>query len=190
MLDELTKNLTPRILFLLLLAVAVLIVSTGNTIWFKKQIKDYRQLQAKHKNMQEHPSDLSSVEAVAKQMRQEIFDLEKQLTEVGRDVLRGTKPLKVISDLGRYAKQHDVKMVGIKPEEEIRGELYTEIPFNVDLTGSYADLFKWVYSLEHSNSPLFIKKFAVSLGAESQDGGKAVRKMQLTVGLIQPVKEG
>ena len=181
MLEELTKNLNPRMMFLLLFAGAVLISSTGYSIWFKKPIKEYGQLQIRYETMQNRPSDLASVEKATQKLRKEIDDLNAQLTEIGREVLKGTKPLSVISDLGAYAKQHNVQMVGIKPAPLIKGKLYTEVPFNVELLGDYAQLFKWVYSLEHSKSPLFIKEFSMLSGSGTEN-----RKMQLTVGLIQP----
>ncbi len=170
-------------MFLLLLAGVVLLLSTANTLWFKKQIKDYRQLKENYNAIQADSVDLASAELVAKNLRKEISKLDDQLTSVGREVLKG-KPLSVIADLGRYAKQYQVQMVNIKPESEIRGELYTEIPFNVSLSGSYADLFKWVYTLENSNNPLFIKNFSMSLGTDQTN-----RTMQLAIGLIQLVEE-
>ena len=183
MLDELTKSLSPRLLFLLLFAMAALISSTGYSIWFKKPIKEYKQLQTRYETMNNQPTDLASVEKATETLRDEIDDLNDQLTEIGREVLKGTKALSVISDLGAYAKQHNVQMVGIKPARVIKGELYTEVPFNVDLLGDYGQLFKWVYSLEHSKSPLFIKEFSMLPGA-----GAEKRMMRLTVGLIQPVQ--
>jgi len=183
MLDELTKNLNPRMIFLLLLAVAVLISSTAYSMWFKKPIKEYQQLQTRYETLQSQPSDLASVEMITYKLRNEIDDLNAQLTEIGREVLKGTKPLSVISDLGAYAKQHSVQMASIKPAKPVKGTLYTEVPFHVELSGDYGQLFKWVYALEHSNSPLFIKAF--SMRSES---GEEKRKMQLTIGLIQPLQ--
>lgn len=183
MLDELTKNLNPRMLFLLLLAGSVLIASTGYSMWFKNSIKEHKQLQSGFETMQSKPSDQASVEKVSHSLRNEIDNLNTQLTEIGREVLKGTKPLSVISSLGAYAKQHNVKMVGIKPEKAITGTLYTEVPFHVELSGDYGQLFKWVYALEHSNSPLFIKEFSMM-----PESGTEKRRMQLTVGLIQPLQ--
>ncbi len=183
MLEELTKSLNPRMIFLLLFAGATLITSTGYSAWFKKPIKEYRKLQISYVELQSQPSDLASVETASLKLRKEISDLNGQLTEIGREVLKGTKPLSVISDLGTFAKQHDVQMVGIKPAPAIKGTLYTEVPFNVELSGGYEQLFKWVYSLEHSSSPLFIKEFSMMPGSDVEN-----RKMQLTVGLIQPIQ--
>ncbi|MFK8067952.1 MAG: type 4a pilus biogenesis protein PilO [Gammaproteobacteria bacterium] len=183
MLDELTKSLTPRLMFLLLVAGVVLLLSAANAVWFKKQIKDYRQLSESYNTIKNHPADLDSAELIAKNLRKEISELDEQLSTVGREVLKG-KPLSVIADLGRYAKQHQVQMVNIKPEAEVKGELYTEIPFNVSLLGSYEDLYKWVYTLENSNNPLFIKNFTLSSGSD-----KTTRTLQLAVGLIQPIEE-
>jgi len=183
MLDELTKSLDTRMIFLLLFAGATLIASTGYSAWFKSPIKEYRKLQTQYETMRDQPSDLASVEKAAQVLRKEIDGLNGQLTEIGREVLKGTKPLSVISDLGSYAKKHNVQMVGIKPAQAIKGTLYTEVPFNVELSGGYGQLFKWVYSLEHSNSPLFIKEFSMLSGT-----GVENRRMKLTVGLIQPLQ--
>ncbi len=184
MLAELTKNLSPRLMFLLLSAAAVLILSTGYSAGFKKPIKEYQQLQTRYETMQQQPSDLVSVEMDTRKLRKEIGDLNGQLTVIGREVLKGTKPLSVISDLGLYAKQHDVQMISVTPAPAIRGKLYTEVPFNVELSGDYGQLFKWVYSLEHSNSPLFIRQFSMLPGSDAK-----TRKMQLVIGLIQPLQE-
>ena len=183
MLEELTKKLNPRMIFLLLFTGVTLITSTGYSAWFKKPIKEYRKLQISYVELQNKPSDLASVEKVSRELRKEISGLNNQLTEIGREVLKGTKPLTVISDLGAFAKQHDVQMVGISPAQAIKGTLYIEVPFNVELSGGYEQLFKWVYSLENSSSPLFIKEFSMMPGP-----GVENRKMRLTVSLIQPLQ--
>ncbi len=186
MLNELSKNLTPRMMFLLLLAGAVLILSTGYSAWFKKPIKEYSLLENRFTEMQKNPSDLAGAERETLNLRKEIADLNQQLTAIGREVLKGARPASVIADLGVYAKQHNVQVAGIKPAAEKQGKLYTEVPFNVELSGAYGQLFKWVYSLEHSNKPLFIKEFSVMAGSDEGN-----RRMQLTLSLIQPPeKEG
>ncbi len=185
MLDQLTKTLSPRLISLLLLAVATLIISTGYSGWFKNPVKEYKQLLTQVENLQRQPLDQQSAEREAQKIRQEITDLNQRLTETGREVLKGTKAIDVISDLGAYAKQHNVQLTDVSPGNKTTGERYTEIPFQVILSGEYQQLFKWVYSLEHSKIPLFIKEFSLQPGATVES-----RQLLLTIALIQPIQQG
>ncbi len=185
MLDQLTKTLSPRLMSLLLLAVATLIISTGYSGWFKNPVKEYKQLLTQVENLQRQPLDQQSAEREAHKIRQEITDLNKRLTETGREVLKGTKAINVISDLGAYAKQHHVQLTDVTPGNKTTGERYTEVPFHVALSGEYKQLFKWVYALEHSKTPLFIKEFSLQPGPTAES-----RHLQLTITLIQPVHQG
>lgn len=184
MLDELSKTLSPRLMLLLLIAVAVLILSSGYSGLFKQPVKDYRQLETQYQNLKQQPYDPEAITIEINKLEQEIMDLNQKLTEKGREILKGTKAIKLISDLGSYAKTNNLQLLGVSPAELVIGKHYSETPFRLELTGEYAQLYKFVYTLEHSNMPLFIKDFTLSPG-ETVDS----RNMKLTLSLIQPLKD-
>jgi len=184
MLDELSKSLSPRLIFLLLTVVALLILSSGYSGLFKQPVKDYRQLKIQYENLKQHPYDPNAVTVEINELKQGILELNQNLTEKGREILKGTKAIKVIADLGSYAKKNNLQLLDVSPAELITGKHYTEMPFRLELTGEYSHLYKYVYTLEHSNIPLFIKNFTLSPGDTAEN-----RNMRLTLSLIQPLED-
>ncbi len=184
MLDELTKTLTPRLMFLLLAAIAVVLVLGGFTSLFKKPMKSYKLQQVRYEALKMLPSDPEAGKKEMLSLQSEITSLNEQLTKTGHEVLKGTKPLKVIADLGNFAKQYEVQLLNVAPGKESQGETYTEIPFQIEMSGSYGQLFKWVYSLEHATTPLFVKRFSMKAGVNPEE-----RELRLSLALIQPLEE-
>ncbi len=181
MLDELSKSLTPRLMFLLLSAIAVLIVSTGFSALFKQPIKSFKQQQTRLYSLQQQaPESLYSEQKIAA-LRQEITALNERLTKTGHEVLKGTTPMKVLADLGELAKQYEVQLLNVAPSDPRASSSYTEVPFSVEVSGSYGQIFKWVYALEHASLPLMIKQFTIQSGTDQQQ-----RKLNLSVSLVQP----
>ncbi|GEM_PF-5556938 len=184
MLDELSKNLSPRLLFLLLTAIAVVILSLGYSGLFRQPIKELRQLENRLLEMQRSPVDLQAAEDRIRKLRQEIASLNRKLTDTGREVLKGTKPSSVIADLGANAEKYGVQLLNVMPGTPNKGRLYTEVPFQMDLSGSYHQLFNWVYAVERDSKPLTVRQFSIRSGA----GGNQ-RLLHMTIVLIQPKKE-
>lgn len=184
MLDELIKTLTPRLLLLLVLAITSLTLTSAWTLFFRPPISDYRELTQRFQTLQQQAANPDTSALDIQQLRQQIADLNTRLSETGREVLRGTSALNVMADLGNFAEQQQIQLLGITPGEPMKGNLYTEIPFQVELAGSYRHLFNWVHTLEHATTPLLIKQFSMQAGVDAEH-----RELRLTVALIQPAQE-
>lgn len=162
MLEELTKTLTPRLLLLVMLAITSLTLSSAWSVLFKPPIKHYRELNERFQTLQQEAANPDTTAMDIQQLRQQIADLNTRLSETGREVLKGTSSLNVMADLGNFAEQQQIQLLGITPGDPVKGNLYTEIPFQVELAGSYQHLFNWVHTLEHATMPLFIRQFSLA----------------------------
>lgn len=186
MLEQLSQSLNPKLLMLVLAVVAMLILSTAYGSLFKAPLKQYREEQAKYQSLLQRPSNQQTNTGMLAKIRQEITDIDNLLAKkTEREALKGTRPSAVMADLANYAKQHNVQMLRITPAEPVSGNVYKETPFKVDLTGDYKQLYKWVYTLEHSDTPLLIKEFSMLPGGVDNN-----RLMSLKLGLIQLKEEG
>lgn len=184
MLEELTKTLNPRLMLMLLVAVAVVLVTSSYASLFKMPMKAYKSQQMKYESLILLPSDPTAGQKEIASLKNEISTLNQRLTKAGREIIKGTKPLSVIADLGRYAKQYEVQLLNVVPGKASNGETYTQVPFQVEVSGSYGQLFKWVYSLEHATTPLFVKRFTLKPGTNVDQ-----RELKLQLALIQPLQE-
>lgn len=184
MLEELTKTLNPRLFVLLLVAIAVVIVTSGYSSLFKQQLKTYKSQQNRYEALNLLPTDPSKGKRTILALEKEISELDAELTKAGLEVIKSTKPMRVIADLGRTALLHDVQLVNIAPGPSSSGDTYTEVPFQVEMSGSYGQLFKWVYAVEHAGTPLFVKQFSMRAGTNEQQ-----RELRLSLALIQPLEE-
>ena len=87
----------------------------------------------------------------------------------------------VIGQLDQIAEQHSVTLLGIRPGNYAAVYMFDEMPFLVEVTGTYSNLFNWVYEIETSSASLVVKRFEIEPISEQQE-----RRMRLTIVSYHP----
>ena len=74
----------------------------------------------------------------------------------------------VINALDRVSVRHDVKLESVTPGTVQEVLMFTELPYDVQVTGSYFSLFEWLRDVETELRPMVVKSFEMKKGKSSE----------------------
>ncbi len=74
----------------------------------------------------------------------------------------------VIDALDRVSVRHDVKLESVTPGTVQKVLMFTELPYEVEVTGSYFSLFEWFRDVETELRPMVVKSFEMKKGKSSE----------------------
>ena len=82
----------------------------------------------------------------------------------------------VIQTLDRISARHDVELMGVRPREPGRVLMFDELPYDVEVMGSYVDLCGWLQDMETELRPMVVNSYEF----ERKNSAEPVRmKLQL-----------
>ncbi len=82
----------------------------------------------------------------------------------------------VIQTLDRISARHDVELMGVRPREPGRVLMFDELPYDVEVMGSYVDLWGWLQDMETELRPMVVNSYEF----ERKNSAEPVRmKLQL-----------
>ena len=84
--------------------------------------------------------------------------------------LRGEQPLlsseeitaHVIGHLDRISREHNVTLASVTPGSINKVLMFEEVPFDIEVTGKYVDLYSWLYEVTAQLGPMVISQFRIS----------------------------
>ena len=165
--DDILEGIEPRMLVLILIGVVGLTVTGAYFYLLKAPIQEYAEMR--------RLANDSAVEI--RSQRREVRDehvrrLEGEVEEL-EQVLYGQTPQLppsemvsyIIGQLDLLAAKHGVQLVGVTPGAVTRVLMFEEIPFDVEVTGSYMHLFDWLQEAEDALHPMVVKEFHIAEGA-------------------------
>ena len=68
----------------------------------------------------------------------------------------------VIQTLDRISARHDVELVGVRPREIGQVLMFDELPYDVEVTGSYLRLWDWLRAIETELRPMVVNSYELS----------------------------
>jgi Tfp pilus assembly protein PilO len=74
----------------------------------------------------------------------------------------------VIDALDRVSVRHDVKLESVTPGTVTQVVMFTELPYQVQVTGNYFSLFEWFRDVENELRPMVVKNFEMEKGRGSE----------------------
>jgi Tfp pilus assembly protein PilO len=175
-LDELLDQVPPRSLMLLLIAVPLLVAAASYLYVFKKPLANYRTtlgtlVQLESETRSQQPLD-QQIESTA----QVLEELEGKLLGDGPRLPANQMVAWIIGRLDVIANTHGVQLVSVEPGGGSAVLMFDEIPFHVEVSGSYFDLFDWLGDAESALGPMVIKQFTLE-----RVGNEERLRMRLTM---------
>ena len=123
-------------------------------------VKEYRQLES------EKESELSQLEQGVATGPERIADLEAQVGELRDELFGGSSSVPaekiesfIIDRLDRLSARHRVELLGVAPETPGHVLMFQELPYEVEVSGEYRSLYKWLVDAERELRPLVVKTF-------------------------------
>ena len=65
----------------------------------------------------------------------------------------------VIDRLAALSERRDLHLVGVKPGEPGSLLMFEELPYDVEVVGSYFALHDWLHAVEEELRPMVVKRF-------------------------------
>lgn len=176
MMDRFIQSTEPRMIAILLAAILALTLLASYLYLFKQPMSTLAQKQ----------QTLTLLKAEVERdmpLGQQIEELEKQVTDIkklinasGQKLPQNQMIAYVIGQLDVIAANHQVQLVSVNPGTASKMFMFEELPFNIEIKGSYFDLYNWLKEVEVKLGPMVIKSF--SLTADGQTG---MRRMNTVI---------
>ena len=129
------------------LAVAIaLLASVAAGYWFVSYEPKAEKVDLLQGRIQKLERQLSNIRAVASNLEafeQEVASLEAQFKRARRRLPEGKQFEDLLSDITTSGKKVGVRIKSIERQPEVAHDFYAEVPFRVELDGTYHDLARF-----------------------------------------------
>lgn len=154
-------QLEPGVLFLALSVILVMTPVAAYLYLFNNGIAEYTQLtELRGASKREVALESHSVNSVELQrVGVQIDTLQTRLYGKKLALAPNQMVSYVIGQLDQLALRHGIGLLSVKPGNQSRVLSFTEMPFDVEVTGRYFDLFAWLQDAERELRPMVVKQF-------------------------------
>jgi Tfp pilus assembly protein PilO len=162
MVKYLQQQVKPGMLLLLMTSIIALTLMASYLYLFKQPFKDYLQLHQKRVLLKD---EIHSGIPLSKQIESSeisVLSLKKKLYGESPQLPVNQKMASVIGQLDTISAGQNVNLTGIKPGDVTQLFLFQELPFNIEINGTYFSLFNWLYQVEKDLGPIVVKEFEIS----------------------------
>lgn len=168
-LDAFLRSLDPRVLPLVFGALAVGGVLLALQLGLRPAWSEYSALRGRHETVK------ASFDALDAQAGVTLAELDARVEALRRDlygdaasVPREELEAFVVNTLDDVSASHGVTLLGIAPDEPERALMFEELPYAVDVRGSYFAIHRWLYEVESALRPMVVKRFELAPDRETE----------------------
>ncbi len=177
MVEPVIKNLEPRSASLLFISLIGLTLLASYLYLFKQPWQTLAATRLTLEELRSQERDPVSIDAEIEAIESEITDLRQELNGDGPVLPPNQLVAHIIRQLDQSARANAVQLGGVRPGNRARVLMFSELPFHVEVSGSYHNLYRWLNEVESRLGPLVVKQFEISpLPGKDDD-----RQMQLTI---------
>jgi len=177
--DTLLRNVSPRLMILVMSGVFLLIVAMLLTYGLWPQIAEYRQSQSTIALLEDAVVNTDSMGGEIENIKKEISVLDKNLHSEMLDMPDRQMEAYIIGRLQEISWKNRIKLLGVRPGMASTVSSLEEIPFDVEVSGDYFDLYAWLRNLGSELGFLAIRQFNISPLKSGDD--ETVLKASLTL---------
>lgn len=81
----------------------------------------------------------------------------------------------IVGALDRLSGKHAVSLRSVQPDEASELWMFEELPYTVEVQGSYRALHRWMYEVERELRPMVIKQFSIQPDREDEQVSMRMR---------------
>lgn len=132
--------------------------------------QQYDQLRRSHERAQAESiggADQAALQISA--LSQRSTELRDALYGNAADIPRSEIESFVVRSLDEISRRHGVRLRGITPDLPTPAWLFEELPYSVQVEGSYFAVHEWLYDVERDLRPMVVKQFEISPSRDSQE---------------------
>lgn len=178
-------NVPPRTLQLAAWCALALLVLAVGLYALKPAWDNYRQSRDSLELLTGIADDGGEVNTSIQQVRQRLDELRATLRGDAEGVPGDEVEAFVIGRLQKVSWEAGVELLGVTPAQAATVLQFQEIAFDVQLRGSYRDLFQWMEGLGNSLGFVLVKRFDIR--PEGRQEGTPSLRMDVTVVFYRPI---
>ncbi|MEQ1531410.1 MAG: type 4a pilus biogenesis protein PilO [Methylococcales bacterium] len=186
MIKYLQQQVQPTMLLVLMVSIILMTGLAGYLYVLKHTIIDYKQAQQTIQILKDEISTGVSLPEQITASQKTVVELQQKLYGLTPELPLHQKIAFVIGRLDAISAQHKVTLQSVKPGEVTTIFMFRELPFNIEINGSYTRLFAWLQQVEQDLGPIVVKDFAIQ--PEPIEGSVTVT-LSLVSYLIGPEEE-
>ena len=175
MLDRLLQELDQRMVLALLVAIPCLTITASYLYLFKKPIARYAQSAETLQRLEQEAENDQPLSGDILQLQRDIERLNHRLSGNNPALATNEMVAYVIGRLDLIASDHAVQLVSVTPGKPTAVFMFEEIPFNIEVTGSYFSIFSRLHDIKVALGPMVVKQFELQRGADNE------RRMRLVM---------
>jgi len=161
---ERLARVRPRLL-LFVMSFLVLMVPVAAWLYlFKKPVAEYRELVRTRASLEVAIRESANLPAQMKMLTQEVALLTRRVRGEGPLLPAGQMAGHIIQQLDRLAPRYGVELVSVRPGLERNVQMFEEVPFEIEVRGSYFGLLDWLRDAEEQLAPLVVTQFGINAG--------------------------
>ncbi|NNG11822.1 MAG: type 4a pilus biogenesis protein PilO [Halobacteria archaeon] len=159
--DKLVENLEPRVILMLMGAAVLLTLTALLTYAIWPKLKDYRSLDHSRTVLEKVVESSSELDVEISRIRGELDSLQHQLHGDTVNLPENQLEAFIIGRLQNISWRNNIQLLGVKPGKGNKVHIFDEVPFEVEITGDYFDLFNWLQSLGEDLGFVVVKHFTI-----------------------------
>jgi type IV pilus assembly protein PilO len=128
---------------------------------FKDAWDEYALMKETRTTLQETVDSGSQLSSAILQSRQRVDALVKELHGENPELPVNQTIALTIDRLDRISAQHDIQLISVIPDTLKRLDKFEELPFSIEVIGSYQQLADWLQEIETKLSPMVVKHFEI-----------------------------
>lgn len=163
------QQVQPQTLLLLMGSIILLTLLAAYLYVFKTPLNTYRQAQQTVELLQNEINTGISLPNQLAATQNTVSQLEQQLHGSAPSLPINQKIALVIGKLDEISAIHKVNLNSVKPGEVAQAFMFQELPFNIEISGSYFTLVNWLHQAEQDLGPIIIKEFIMYSDAASSN---------------------
>ncbi len=161
MINYIQNNVEPRMLIFLMLSIIALTLTGSFVYVFKEPLKSYQQNHRMLELLQGEVTRGVPIDVEIAKVGKTIEELNLSLHGSGPKLPVNQMIAYVIGKLDLIARRHAVQLASVSPDKSTQVFMFEEIPFHVEITGSYFSLFDWLHDVENELGPMVVKQFDI-----------------------------
>ncbi|QMU60502.1 MAG: type 4a pilus biogenesis protein PilO [Gammaproteobacteria bacterium] len=176
---QVLNQLNQKTFLLMMVGSIFLLVAASSAYGIWPQIKDIKTGLMTRNEMKELVSNKDKLDEQQLKLAQEVKEIKHNLRGDMADLPEKKMEAFIIGELHNISWNHDINLIGVKPVQGNQIQMFQEILFNVQLSGGYFDLYKWLHELRAQLGFIVIK--SLELNTINNNDNNSILLMKLTI---------
>jgi len=160
--NALLNKMSPLSIYGTMVAVVIMTCLASYLYGFKKPLQDYKLLKANSQILEAKVESGAGTSQEIRRIQSEIDSLKERLQGQTPSLSNSQMVAHVISSLDNISSMHTVQLLGVRPATPGTVKYFEELPFSIEISGSYFSLFDWLQEVERELGPMVVKKINIA----------------------------